>query len=1111
VLFALASFSMNAETYYFNHIRAKDGLADDKVQAIVRDSEAFVWIGTYRGLSRFDGKRIVNYRHDSDDSLSIPSDNILDLFVASDSSLWVGTQDGGLAYYDRIYDTFVTYNTINSKLPSNTVFAIVEGEDGVLWVGTADGLCYWDPETKEIESAFFLSGNTNVRICNSVKILEFTPDKHVWVGTSSGLFVYSPQEALFKRQLDVYPDMNVLSLKYGHEGLWVGTKENGLLRLSADGGVAEYCFADELVVSNSVGDLQIDNDGALWCAVDFHGVGKYNADTDSFEFVQQNKLNENSLGSRRPYRLYFDSNGVVWIGHSRKGVSFSVLSKSAQIVRTVALEDEQMFDYALSLLFKNDSTLIVGTEGYGLSLCSYSAGENLLEEKVNFLKGTSVHSLCLSPTSDTLWAGTYRNGLAMIDLKRRKVKMYKHSYRKTKGIAGNDVRSIVYSEDKTKLYLAIHGAGMSILNLKTKRFESFLSDKDDNTKIKNKFVYEVLPVKRGRLWLPTAYGLSKMEEPLPLFKTFLHEPHRPENVAKCHFTDVHEDKNGQLWCATENGICLLHQDNWQFEFFAPPGSEGSSTAIYSIQEDAEGNFWLTSSDGLLFFNVEHRIYKRALQSDVVGARDFFRRSSAQNSEGLLLFGSSKGILAVQPSGIFEETEQYALSIVIDELRVHNREVKPHVDTALIDRHINYVDSVTLQSDQNSISISYSAIDFFAPSLHRFRYRLLGFDKEWNYVGSEKRAVYTELPPGQYQFEVEVSRDGQNWTGRDFPLVVTVDSAWWVSWWARSAAVLFVMILVVLVYWLRISKIRADERKMARLVALRTKELEETLKTIEDNNIWIKTQNRTLSFQKDEIISQKEDIKRKNEELEAVNKTKDRFLSIIAHDLKNPLHAILGFSELLIKRKGTLEPKKENLYMEHINTSSVHLLAILENLLQWARSQTDQIQIQPEQLFSDLLIYESIDQLKNYAARKDVVLKVADELSVEFYADKNMMNTILRNLISNAIKYSNSGGTVTVRAKSLENSKLVFSVTDSGVGMSEEKASKLFVLGSKESTPGTNNETGTGLGLIICKEFVEKHKGEIWVESIVGKGTSFYFSIPSLTALNLSVDKIVNHN
>ena len=229
-------------------------------------------------------------------------------------------------------------------------------------------------------------------------------------------------------------------------------------------------------------------------------------------------------------------------------------------------------------------------------------------------------------------------------------------------------------------------------------------------------------------------------------------------------------------------------------------------------------------------------------------------------------------------------------------------------------------------------------------------------------------------------------------------------------------------------------------------------------------------------------------------LRDLNATKDKFFSIIAHDLKNPINSISGFSELLVENLRTYEVEKSAKIIAQINSSSKHILDLLDNLLTWAKTQSGQIDFNPKNQFLQPSILQIVDVLNFSAKLKNISFEILLEDDIEVYADQDMLQTILRNLITNAIKFTNSGGIVYVKAI-LEQNHLKITIEDNGIGMNDETRNKLFSLGGNLTTNGTENEKGTGLGLILCKEFVEKHGGKIWVESEIGKGSRFIFTLP----------------
>jgi len=226
-----------------------------------------------------------------------------------------------------------------------------------------------------------------------------------------------------------------------------------------------------------------------------------------------------------------------------------------------------------------------------------------------------------------------------------------------------------------------------------------------------------------------------------------------------------------------------------------------------------------------------------------------------------------------------------------------------------------------------------------------------------------------------------------------------------------------------------------------------------------------------------------------------NNTKNKIFNIIAHDLRSPFNAILGFSNLLQENYTQYDEKKRERYIEIVNNSAKQVYNLLDNLLNWSRTQIGKFVFNPKKQSLDKILTEVTKLNKNNAEMKDIKLSYSLSKDINIYADYDMMEIILRNLISNAIKFTHKNGEVTIKANQ-DKDNVIISVSDTGVGIEQEKLQKLFDISEKTSTAGTENEKGTGLGLLLCKEFVEKHDGKIWVESKIEKGSKFIFSIPN---------------
>jgi signal transduction histidine kinase len=304
-----------------------------------------------------------------------------------------------------------------------------------------------------------------------------------------------------------------------------------------------------------------------------------------------------------------------------------------------------------------------------------------------------------------------------------------------------------------------------------------------------------------------------------------------------------------------------------------------------------------------------------------------------------------------------------------------------------------------------------------------------------------------------------------------------------------------------------------------LVKLKRKNriLERQKTEIREKNSELNIQNQEILNQKEEITSQKEKIETHmalvisqreelskqaenleyiNEQLELANQTKDKFFSIIAHDLKSPFSAILGFSQLLLDTHKQNDEKNRQELIEFLYKSSVSTFNLMENLFTWARSQSGKILFNPETFDLKEMVDETLSGIEGSATIKKIKISNLIRNGLIVSADKNMIKTVFRNLISNAVKFTNKGGEVIIDQLNEGTGGFVsVSVQDNGIGMTEEQIKDLFLIDKTVSTLGTEDEKGSGLGLILCKEFIEKHGGKIRVESKEAKGSSFILTIP----------------
>jgi two-component system, sensor histidine kinase and response regulator len=238
------------------------------------------------------------------------------------------------------------------------------------------------------------------------------------------------------------------------------------------------------------------------------------------------------------------------------------------------------------------------------------------------------------------------------------------------------------------------------------------------------------------------------------------------------------------------------------------------------------------------------------------------------------------------------------------------------------------------------------------------------------------------------------------------------------------------------------------------------------------------------------------LKKQNEELKLLIANRDKFFSIIAHDLRSPFNGFLNMTELLAEGIEQFSKAELTELSREMYKSTTNLYKLIENLLDWARMQNGKIEFKPVELDINKIVEESIASLNQRAIQKGILINNEMQKELKVYADEKMIYSVIRNLVSNAIKYTNRGGMVTVESGSSTDNEIMISVQDTGIGISDTNIAKLFRIEEKIKSIGTDGEPSAGLGLLLCKEFVEKHGGRIWAESAEGKGSSFYFTLPT---------------
>jgi signal transduction histidine kinase len=340
------------------------------------------------------------------------------------------------------------------------------------------------------------------------------------------------------------------------------------------------------------------------------------------------------------------------------------------------------------------------------------------------------------------------------------------------------------------------------------------------------------------------------------------------------------------------------------------------------------------------------------------------------------------------------------------------------------------------------------------------YKLEGFEEDWNLAGAKQSASYTNLKPGNYTFKVKARIDNADWEEKSTTLQINIVPAWWMALWLK---VLLITIFMVSPYFIIQWRTRMLVKQHAKLEAI--------------------------------VNERTREIQLKNEQLHELNAAKVKLFSIISHDLRSPFSAILGFMEMLRDNYKEFSDEDRMEMINQIHATTNQAFYLVENLLNWARVQTSTIQCQPECINLPEIINNNFKLYKSIAESKGIMLEFNITNNTLLFADTHLLETTLRNLLSNAIKFTPAGGHIVVDA-SRQGETVTISVTDTGTGMNREQIDSLFIFEKTQSQFGTDGEKGSGLGLLLCKEFVEKNQGTITVKSKPGKGSTFSFTVPA---------------
>jgi signal transduction histidine kinase len=469
-----------------------------------------------------------------------------------------------------------------------------------------------------------------------------------------------------------------------------------------------------------------------------------------------------------------------------------------------------------------------------------------------------------------------------------------------------------------------------------------------------------------------------------------------------------------------------------------------------------------TQQGLVCYNPDSGQIINLTKDDGLTSNNFVQRAVFFNGKSTLFFGTLHGITYFNYNNINLDIKEP--DVFITDVKIYNESQKPF-NSNVLDKSIEIDSVLNFNYDDDVISFTYSALKYTNTDNIRFAYYLEGFEDEWNYVGNRRTATYTNLKPGNYTFRVKATAGAGTWSSDGQSVNLVVAPPWWYTWWFISFLAFTVIAIVVAVVKIR-------ERSLTRQNLLLEKNV----------------QNRTK-----EILKKNELLEEQKKELEEANKMKMRFFKIIAHDLRSPLSSMIQLVSLLKERTAGFDIENGKL-INIIDGTANNMYHMLEEMMIWGNSEAESYNFNKEEVDLKDAVEYSFQLLADLSEVKQVGLKhdVSDKVFV--YTDLSALRIILRNILSNAIKFSYPKSEITVTANE-KGEDVIICIADQGMGMTKTKANRIFEKYNNKSEKGTSGEHGTGLGLLIVKEIIDKLEAQIWVETELGHGTSFYVKLP----------------
>lgn len=1085
ILFIFTSGSLNAfaqDQLTFKHLTINEGLSQNTVFCIMQDKTGFIWVGTEDGLNKYDGYDFTIFKHENNNPKSLSHSQVNTMLQDPKGNFWIGTSDG-LNLYNKHTETFTKISTGNNAEASTSDFisTLFYDSSGNLWIGTFGGLKRYDYQTKKVVNFSIKNNGQNIAVSNRVQTIFEDESKTLWVSIGNDLKRIDPAtKTILSLPIELEKNMqlrkgNVRTIKQSKNGaLWFGTEGAGLFRYDL-GTNQTIHYQHDLKNENSlpvniIRTLFPYSANEMWIGTR-DGLSILNINTNTFTNYRYNPYDAKAISHNSIRSIIKDRAGNIWIGTYAGGLNF--FSSGGNNFSYLGQQSGARLGLShrvVSSILADNGALWVGTEGGGL---------NYIDRKRSITKNYTINSIqqnivksLAKDKNGNLWIGTF-DGLSYLDTKTGRITNYEITINDNKP-ENKQVYALVVVD--SGLWLGTDGRGLKFRDNQGK-ITSYFHDAKNKNSISGDIVLSILKDIDNNLWVGTERGLNYYNAKTNSFTQFLHAKNDKYSIQHNTILSLFNDSKNRLWVGTEGGG-LNYYDRASKKFYPISTSLGLSNAvIHAIREDKSGNLWLSTNKGLskiVFKKFHFPFSKKELTvmnytvEDGLQSNQFTSGAAEIGANGELFFGGINGLTSFYPDKIVYNT--FKPKVVITDFLIKNNPVPIGEENSPLKKPIGETDTITLTYDQAFITFKFAALNFINPEKNQYQYKLKGFyDDDWHIVGNQRTATYTNLDAGTYTFEVKAANNDGVWTDEIKTIRIVVLPPWWKTWWAFTLYILGIGSILYFIYYYLV--------KTSKL----THELD----------------FQHMSHEKDQELAQR----------------KLSFFTNISHEIKTPLTLILAPIDKLISfNEGNNKTQNQ---LRLIQRNGERLTRLINQLLDFRKFDSGNMTLQAAEGNIVRFVKEIIMAFESYASHRSIRLKlITDQQRIRLWFDRDKLEKVIYNLLSNALKFTNEGGQVIVRIKLHEQQPdelLVIEIEDNGIGIPPHQIDKIFDQFNHFDDQGVNS-SGTGIGLAFSKGLVELHKGKMQVESTVaspkqdGK-TVFSIALP-IGRAHLADDEII---